>query len=119
MKKINDNFICEYNDCGWCYKKDSSYASCVGVNNCHFKKRIKVMKNNTKSDVIISFRNIDQADRFYKAIINSEEFFDTGGDIYLNGKFIGHDVNVQNVKHIAYLNDEEIVLDDYFNDMHG
>ena len=41
MKKINDNFICEYNDCGWCYKKDSSYASCVGVNNCHFKKDLE------------------------------------------------------------------------------
>ena len=117
FKKINDNFICEYNDCGWCYKKDSPYAGCVGVNKCYFQKKGELkMKNNTCSDVIISFRNIDQADRFYKAIINSEEFFDTGGDIYLNGKFIGHDVNVQNVKHIAYLNDEEIVLDDYFND---
>lgn len=70
------------------------------------------MKNNTKSKVVITMNNIDNADRLYKALSLWFDFAETGGDAHIimqkgNGNHIidcgmvGHDVEKLSIEHIV------------------
>ena len=69
------------------------------------------MKNNTRSDIVIGMKHIDNADNLQAALKIVKKITGRGGDaellIRLNGRMIsagklGHDVDILRVQHIIY-----------------
>jgi len=69
------------------------------------------MKNNTRSDIVIGMKHIDNADNLQAALKIVKKITGRGGDaellIRLNGRMIsagklGHDVDIKRVQHIIY-----------------
>jgi len=69
------------------------------------------MKNNTRSDIVIGMKHIDNADNLLAALKIVKKITGGGGDaellIRLNGRMIsagklGHDVGILRVRHIIY-----------------
>ena len=69
------------------------------------------MKNNTRSDIVIGMKHIDNADNLLAALKIVKKITGRGGDaellIRVNGRMIsagklGHDVDILRVQHIIY-----------------
>ena len=69
------------------------------------------MKNNTRSDIVIGMKQIDNADNLQAALKIVKKITGRGGDaellIRVNGRMIsagklGHDVDILRVQHIIY-----------------
>jgi len=67
------------------------------------------VKNNTKSDIIITMNHIDNADRLFQFLKKALEVADMGGDLILKydgaetgSKTIGHDVRIKEIRHVIY-----------------
>ena len=69
------------------------------------------MKNNTRSDIVIGMKQIDNADNLQAALKIVKKVAGRGGDaellIRVNGIMIsagklGHDVDIKRVQHIIY-----------------
>ena len=69
------------------------------------------MKNNTRSDIVIGMKHIDNADNLQAALKIVKKVAGRGGDaellIRVNGRMIsagklGHDVDILRVQHIIY-----------------
>lgn len=64
------------------------------------------MRNDTKSEIIITMRNLDHANRLYNFLEEALSIGDMGGDLVLSydgaekgSKIIGHDVSCKLVEH--------------------
>lgn len=45
--------ICEYNDCGWCYKPQSIYTKgCVGLSNCVYIQKLEEINAKEREDKV-------------------------------------------------------------------
>jgi hypothetical protein len=58
------------------------------------------MKNNQQCFVIMSLRHVDHAVKISKVLKEWARLVGCGGDALLNNIFVGHDVNVLDVKAI-------------------
>jgi hypothetical protein len=69
----------------------------------------EIMKNRTKSEIIITMNHIDNADRLFDFLKKALSVGDMGGDLLLtydgaekDTHCIGHDVNCKGIKHVIH-----------------
>lgn len=67
------------------------------------------MKNNTKSKLIITLNDLDNATKLLKFLKKVRKTSQKGGDLYLicegaelDRIYIGHDVCIKSIKHVIY-----------------
>jgi hypothetical protein len=67
------------------------------------------MRNNTKSEIVLKFRHIDNAERMFKFLKKALSVGDMGGDLFLSydgadkgTHTIGHDVKCDEIKHVIH-----------------
>ena len=67
------------------------------------------MRNNTKSEIIITMNHIDNANRLFLFLKKALKVADMGGDIFLEYDgakkekiCIGHDVRMKEIRHVIF-----------------
>ena len=68
------------------------------------------MRNNTKSEIVITMNNINNASRLFDFLKKALCVSDMGGDLYLTYEgaekathFIGHDIRKKDIKHVIHI----------------